>query len=197
MPFSSQLLTLGEYLCGEFENKDQALAEPVWYVNLKMWQRPVPLFTEDSLTFFAEQANILSLEKPYRQRIMRLTEGTSEEAPIQIQYYMPKNSNTLSGGGANPIILKNLAIEELELLPGCILNVKVEKSGFNTYKYITEPATNSRCSFTYEGNTVYVSLGFTAQKDEFLSFDKGIDPTTGSGTWGAVMGPYRYSKCCS
>jgi CpeT/CpcT family (DUF1001) len=197
MSFSPQILALAEYLSGEFENKDQALAEPVWYVNVKLWQRPVALFTEDSLTFFAEQANILSLQKPYRQRIMRLTEGTSEEAPIKVQYYMLKNPTVFSGGGVNPVILKNLAMEELELLPGCILDVKVEESGFNTYKFIATSVANSCCSFTYEGNTVYVSLGFTAKKDEFFSFDKGIDPTTGSGSWGAVMGPYRYIKCAS
>ncbi len=132
---------------------------------------------------FAEQANILSLDKPYRQRIIRLTEGASRETPIKVQYYMLKSPTAFSGGGANPVILKNLAMEELELLPGCILDVKVEESGFNTYKFIATPVANNRCSFTYKGNTVYVSLGFTAKKDEFFSFDKGIDPTTGSFSW--------------
>ncbi|WP_255502467.1 CpcT/CpeT family chromophore lyase [Okeania sp. KiyG1] len=27
--------------------------------------------------------------------------------------------------------------------------------------------------------------------------DKGIDPQTGQGIWGALMGPYKFMKCCS
>ncbi|NEO28340.1 MAG: chorismate mutase, partial [Kamptonema sp. SIO4C4] len=53
MPLSSELLTLGQYLAGEFTNQKQAIADPAWYVNLCLWHRPVPLFTEDSLTFYA------------------------------------------------------------------------------------------------------------------------------------------------
>jgi hypothetical protein len=49
-----ELITFGRYLAGEFENQRQAQAEPVWYVHLRLWLRPLPLFREDSrehLTF--------------------------------------------------------------------------------------------------------------------------------------------------
>ncbi|MDJ0689048.1 MAG: CpcT/CpeT family chromophore lyase [Xenococcaceae cyanobacterium MO_188.B32] len=48
MTLSPQLIALGTYLAGEFDNQQQALAEPAWYVHLRLWKRPVPLFTEDS-----------------------------------------------------------------------------------------------------------------------------------------------------
>ena len=44
------------------------------------------------------------------------------------------------------------------------------------------------------GNTQQVSLGFEATQEEFLSYDKGIDPTTGKAKWGAILGPYRFRK---
>jgi hypothetical protein len=37
-------------------------------------------------------------------------------------------------------------------------------------------------------------LGFETTAAEFHSYDKGIDPETGKATWGAIMGPYRYTK---
>ena len=38
-----ELITFGRYLAGEFENQRQAQAEPVWYVHLRLWLRPLPL----------------------------------------------------------------------------------------------------------------------------------------------------------
>ncbi|NER84931.1 MAG: hypothetical protein F6K42_36555 [Leptolyngbya sp. SIO1D8] len=37
-----------------FQNRQQALAEPVWFVHLKLWSYSVALFTEDRFTFFIE-----------------------------------------------------------------------------------------------------------------------------------------------
>ncbi|MFM6193835.1 MAG: CpcT/CpeT family chromophore lyase [Planktothrix sp.] len=48
MMISPELKTLAEYMAGEFDNQAQALADPVWYVHLRLWHRPVPvsLFAE-------------------------------------------------------------------------------------------------------------------------------------------------------
>ncbi|MBH8571453.1 chromophore lyase CpcT/CpeT [Nostocaceae cyanobacterium CENA369] len=193
MSFSPNLRALGEYLAGEFDNQEQALAEPVWFVHLRMWQRPVDLFREDSITLFAEQANILNLDRPYRQRIMRLMPN-QDSGSIVIQYYMLKDPSALSGAGCNPALLKTLAIEQLDLLPGCILTVTQEILAPNSYKFAATPLPENRCSFTYLGNSIQVSLGFEATTAEFHSYDKGIDPETGKATWGAIIGPYRYTK---
>lgn len=91
MTFSPNLIALARYLAGEFDNQEQAIAEPAWFVHLRLWQRPVLLFAEDSLTLFAEQANVLGLDRPYRQRLMRLQEGGNSDALLQVQYYMPKH----------------------------------------------------------------------------------------------------------
>jgi CpeT/CpcT family (DUF1001) len=194
MSFSRQLIALAEYLAGEFDNREQALAEPAWYVHLRLWQIPVPLFQEDSITLFAEQANILNLDRPYRQRIIRLISGRDSDAPLKVQYYMPKDPNALSCAGRNPALLSNLTPEQLDLLPGCILNITQQTLANNSYKFAATPPPEARCCFTYLGNTVQVSLGFEATVEEFRSYDKGIDSETGKATWGAILGPYRYTK---
>ncbi len=194
MSFPPHLVALGEYLAGEFDNQEQALAEPVWYVHLRMWQRPIDLFAEDSITLFAEQANILNLDRPYRQRIMRLMPGRESGLPIQVQYYMLKDPSALSGAGRNAALLKTLAIEQLDLLPGCILTVTPQILAPNIYKFAATPPLDACCSFTYLGKSLQVSLGFEATAAEFNSYDKGIDPETKKAIWGAIIGPYRYTK---
>ncbi|MEH2159337.1 chromophore lyase CpcT/CpeT [Nostoc sp.] len=194
MNFSPQLIALGEYLAGEFDNREQAIAEPVWYVHLCLWQRPVNLFTEDSITLFAEQANVITLDQPYRQRIIRLRQGSNSDATVEVQYYMPQDPGVLRGAGDNPALLNTLTPEQLDLLPGCILTVTQENLAGDRYKFTATPQPDTRCSFTYLGNSISVSLGFAVTPTEFHSYDKGIDPATGKATWGAIMGPYRYTK---
>ncbi|BAU08815.1 chorismate mutase [Fischerella thermalis CCMEE 5330] len=194
MTLAPELIALAQYLAGEFDNREQALAEPAWYVHLRLWQIPVPLFSEDSLTLFAEQANIVKLDQPYRQRIMRLTSGNNQDAPLKVQYYMPKDPSALRGAGRNPSLLQTLTPDQLDLLPDCVLNVTQKILTPNNYKFTATPPANNRCCFSYAGNTVQVSLGFEVSQQELKTYDKGIDPVTGSATWGAIMGPYRYTK---
>jgi hypothetical protein len=194
MSLSPLLTTLSEYIAGEFDNREQALAEPAWYVHLRLWQRPVNLFVEDSITLFAEQANIVNLDRPYRQRIMRLMAAGNSDAPLKIQYYMLKNPSALIGAGRNPALLKALTIEQLDLLPGCILKVTQQELATQKSKFVATQPSETRCCFTYAGNNIQVSLGFEATATEFYSYDKGIDSETGKATWGAILGPYRYTK---
>ncbi|MDZ8054505.1 MAG: chromophore lyase CpcT/CpeT [Aulosira sp. ZfuVER01] len=194
MSLSSQLTDLGEYLAGEFDNKEQAIADPIWYVHLRLWQRPVNLFTEDSITLFAEQASIINLDNPYRQRIMRLQAGRDFDGHLQVQYYMPKDPGSLQGAGRNPTLLDTLTPDQLELLPGCVLTITQQTLAPHCYKFVATPVPNTSCRFTYQGNTIQVSLGFEASATEFHSYDKGIDIATGKATWGAILGPYRYTK---
>jgi hypothetical protein len=194
MTLSPELITLARYMAGEFDNQQQAIAEPVWYVHLRLWQRPVPLFTEDSLTLFAEQANIVNLDKPYRPRILRLQSSDTTPASLQVQYYMLKDTEAIRGAGRNPELLRQLTSEDIEFLPGCNLTVKQQQLGPNAYEFSASSATGTPCGFSYKGNSYQVSLGFEATAEEFRSYDKGIDPTTGKALWGALMGPFRFTK---
>lgn len=194
MTFSPELITLAKYMAGEFDNQKQAIADPVWYVHLRLWQRPVPLFTEDSLTLFAEQANIVNLDKPYRPRILRLRCSETTPTALEVQYYMFKDSDAIRGAGKNPEMLKKLTPEDIKFLPGCLLKVEQQQIAPNSYTFAAKSATGTPCSFSYQGNSFQVSLGFEANAEEFRSYDKGIDPTTGKAMWGALMGPFRFTK---
>ena len=194
MTFSPELIALARYMAGEFDNQQQAIAESAWYVHLRLWLRPVPLFTADSFTLFAEQANILNLDKPYRPRILRLSPSKTAPDSLQVQFYMISNPDAIRGAGRNPQQLRQLTTEQIEFLPGCALSVKQRQVAPNSYEFSAFSATGTPCSFSYQGNTYQISLGFEVTAEEFRSYDKGIDPTTGKATWGALLGPYRFTK---
>lgn len=187
MSLSSQLIRLGHYLAGEFDNREQAMSEPVWYVHLHLWQRPVNLFTEDSLTIFAEQANAINCNNPYRQRIIRLKQTPNNETLIQVQYYMLKNIESIKGAGKKPDLLNTLTTEQIELLPSCRLSVTEEIINSTESKFVAVAPPGDICSFNYLGKSIHISLGFAVSSSKFFSYDKGIDPETGKATWGAVL----------
>lgn len=195
MIFSPELIALATYLAGEFDNQAQASAEPVWYVHLRLWQRPVPIFLEDSLTLFIEQASVVNLDKPYRQRIARLRAKPSAPSELQVEYYMFKDPNAFRGAGSNPELLRQIKASDIELLPGCTLDVSQQLLTPSTYKFSAVLPASSRCCFTYQGEIRQVFLGFEATPAELLSYDKGIEPATGKALWGAVLGPFRFAKC--
>ncbi|MEN9521278.1 MAG: hypothetical protein RLZZ381_3866 [Cyanobacteriota bacterium] len=190
MHFSPQLTALASYLAGEFSNQSQAIEQPAWFVNLRLWIRPVPIFTDDSITLFAEQANILKLDRPYRPRILRLREREN----IEVEFYMLEDLATARGAGQNKALIAQITPEKIKFLPNCTLKVATQELANSTYCFETTPVTDEPCTVTYQGSTFQVFLGFKATAAELLTYDKGIDPATGQGTWGALMGAYSFRK---
>ena len=186
----TELQTLGNYLAGEFDNQQQALEQPAWYVHLRLWMRPVPIFTEDSITLYAEQASVINQGKPYRPRILRLRDRET----IEIEYYMFKDIEAVAGAGSNPEKLKQITPDKIDLLPNCTLKVSSQNMAGGGDRFKTTPAKETPCTFDYQGNTYQVFLGLEATAKELLTYDKGIDRTTGKGIWGALLGAYRFTK---
>ena len=194
MPHAPELLILANYLTGEFTNQEQALAEPAWYVHLHLWHRPIVGLFSEGITFFAEQANVLKLDQPYRQRLLQLKEVASNPLHIQVQYYKILIPTDFRGAGANPALLDNLTLEQVELLPDCVLDVTISQPSFPDYYFEALPTSDRPCSFSYENKIYQVQLGFATSLGHFFSYDKGLNPLTGKAIWGAILGAYRFTK---
>ncbi len=190
MPHSPNLQTLADYLTGTFDNRSQAMNDPVWYVGLQVWHRVTHLFSDDSITIFAEQANRLKLEKPYRQRLIRLQEG---ENGLTAQFYGFKDPSVVVGSGQYPDRLKAITVQDIDFLPGCLLTVQARALNGKPGFYAIAPE-GICCQFKYGDKIGQVSLGFAVSETEFHSYDKGINPETLKPIWGALMGPYQHQK---
>jgi len=177
--FKSTERKLAQWLAGEFSNENQARSQPAWFVNLKLWHRPLPFLIAGNYAIFAEQAPALKREQAYRQRILVIQPATSTE-PMTVQYYAFKDHQKWRGAGMNPEKLHPLKLEDIEQLPGCILSVTPTENQFSAHSF-----SDAVCQ---------IQLGFAVTAQEFFSSDKGIDPETQKPIWGALMAPYQFQK---
>jgi hypothetical protein len=187
MTESTAVMTVAQWLAGEFENPTQAREQPIWFVHLRLWYRPVPHRLAGRIALFAEQAPILTPEQAYRQRILTLW---ASEAGIKGQYWALRHPDRWRTAGANGADLQSLRDDDLEELPGCCLTIQYQG---DRARGELEPG--ARCCFDYAGQTRQVIVGFEVTPQRLLSFDRGVDPDTGRGLWGALMGPYEFDKC--
>jgi hypothetical protein len=213
MAISAQLERLAVLLCGEFINPTQASENPAWFVQLRLWQRRLPqaLFQDgancqDSITLFLEQANHLKLDQPYRQRLLRLFE---EGGQLYGQYYQFNEAGRWRGAGAETARLQQIQPCDVSDLPGCRVAIRPEaapeagtgpeavaEAGAEAYGAALIPG--GKCQFEYDGKLRQVVVGFDVavlgSGIRLRTYDKGIDPETGQGLWGALMGPYEFEK---
>ena len=177
---------LAQWLAGEFTNQAQAAEQPAWFVHLMLWHRPLPQRLQGNLALFAEQANVLKLEQAYRQRILMLQDRGNG---LQGQYFAFKQPSQFQGAGRTPE--KLAALQEIDLihLPGCCVDISQ-----SNHRFSAQMSPGDRCRFEANGKVGQVVLGFEAEEGQFLSYDRGVDPETEKPIWGALMGPYRFSK---
>lgn len=187
MSDSKALTTLVQWLAGEFDNRQQAFEQPAWFVHLRLWQRPLRQRIQGNLALFVEQANALYLNQPYRQRVIVLSEKGDR---LQAEYLALKHPDQFRGAGADVDLLNKLEVSDLKPLSGCVLTITQQDNGFKA-----QPLPDTKCCFEYEGKTRQVVLGFDVSSNSFASYDRGVDPDTGQALWGALMGPYEFSKC--
>ena len=188
---------LATHLAGEFDNRQQSLADPTWYLHLRLWQRPLSdqLFGE-GYSFFIEQMSVVSGQPPYRQRILHLT--TTADG-LWGQYYALPDPADYVGSATQPHRLTTLRRESLINLPTCGVAVEYQPT---SQTFSARLLGDRLCSFTANGTTTYVRLAFdigpeTAAADSPVVLqmnDRGVDPETGKTTWGPMMGPFRLVK---
>ncbi len=184
-----QDIQLAEWLAGEFDNQAQAREDPAWYVPLRLWHRPLPHCIQGKQALFAEQANLLDPEKPYRQRVLVIDPLPPEGTTWTVRYWAFRDPSAFRGAGANPELLVQATESSLEFLPGCALTVTQEGQ-----RFYAKPDADARCCFTYDGKLRQVVLGLEVTATELWTYDRGVDPETGKSLWGAMMGPYQYQK---
>lgn len=182
------LTTLADWFAGEFDNQSQAQDQPIWFVHLRLWHRPLPFRIDGNPALFCEQSNALYPDAPYRQRVVVL-KPSSDPLQGQAEYKAFKQPERFKGAGANPGLLNGLTLEDLEDLPGCKLTITYQADRFKA-----EPEADARCCFQYNGQTRQVILGFEVTANQFWSFDRGVEPETGKLLWGAMMGAYLFQK---
>lgn len=198
MTIEEAFACLCQSLAGTFQNREQALADPAWYVHLRLWSYPTPLFSADSVTFFIEQASAAFDQAPYRQRLLRIRHNPDH---LTAEYYALKQPQAWQGATQSPERLQALQLDDLQSLRNSCLPIRIVPEAQAT-RFEARQQPGERCQFTVNGETKLVELAFDAIAPHadnkapaaFWMYDKGIDAATEQPTWGAKHGPFKLIK---
>jgi hypothetical protein len=199
---STALAHLARSLAGEFDNKPQSLADPAWFLHLRVWNRPLPphLFAE-GYGFFIEQINVATGKSPYRQRVLHIF---AQGERLKGQYYALRDPQAWAGSALAPEQLRQLQQQDLMDLPTCALNITFDPVSSLFRGRLPD---ETLCSITINGQTSYIYLAFdiggpssppaeslVPSPVQLTVYDHGVDSATGATTWGPKMGPFQLLK---
>jgi hypothetical protein len=178
--FSKELKSLAKYITGEFTSEAQH-AKDTNFLNVRMTITPIWVKRTDGFWLYIEQAVSGNEERPYRQRVYKLSE------PQKGQYMSSVFSLNHPQRYVNmPELLDFIAPDSLIEKEGCAVILQKDfKLFIGSTRAVTCPSELRNAS--------YATSEISISKKELSSWDRGYD-SNGKQVWGSVRGPYRFEK---
>jgi len=186
MTHSTDIATLARWMAADFSNQQQAFDNPPLYAHIRVCMRPLPHSLLDGIALYLEQAYDFSLHQPYRARVLKLL---TVENRIEIENYTIKDVESLYGAARDREKLAELTRDRLEFMPCCNMHVEWTGHGF---KGQVEPG--KACMVERNGKVTYLDSVFEIDGEKFQSWDRGRDPATDEHLWGALAGPFYFTR---
>jgi hypothetical protein len=189
MTHATDIGTLARWMAADFSNQQQAFDNPPLYAHIRVCMRPLPYELLDGVSLYLEQAYDYMLKAPYRARVLKLiTVGDR----LEIENYTIEDEASLYGAARNRDMLSQLTRDRLERMPCC--NMHVQWTG-RSFKGQVEPGKG--CLVVRKGQTTYLDSEFEIDDQEFFSWDRGRDLETDEHLWGALAGPFHFTRQAS
>jgi CpeT protein len=193
---------LASELTGTFSNAEQGMerapdGKPVWMdveLHIVRIEPPPPIAQSASPTdaspvrwFYVEQAEVGSLDKPYRQHISEVR-PTPDGGFISRVHTFAGDPHVFAGWWQHPeSFTHHLNVYDLELNPGCEILVRPQANGG-----FAGGTVGSGCPNSSKGAT-YATTQLTITPTELRAWDRGYD-AAGRQVWGSTRGPYIFKK---
>ncbi|MEM9560922.1 MAG: chromophore lyase CpcT/CpeT [Planctomycetota bacterium] len=185
---SMNLVMLREVLTGSFSSAAQAQQEPENYFDIRLHATEIWTDREDGPWLYVEQAAGSALQRPYRQRVYRLSTRTDADTTRYISsvYTMP-NALSYAGWWSTPDWFDGaLSPEDLSLREGCSIVLRLEDGVF-LGSTLGEGCSSELAGAGYATSEVVLTL------DRLETWDRGYDDR-GEQVWGATEGPYVFDR---
>ncbi len=189
MSHSTDILTLARWMASDFSNQAQAFENPPFFAHIRVCMRPLPVELLGGVSLYLEQAYDIELNSPYRVRVLKLVPIADR---IIIENYAIVNEEQFYGASRDLQKLQELKTAEFKLMPGCTFITQWTGSSF---KGSVEPGKG--CMVVRKGKNTYLDSEFEIDGDKFISHDRGRDPETDSHVWGALAGPFEFTRRAS
>jgi len=189
MTHSTDIVTLARWMAADFSNQAQAFENPPFFAHIRVCMRPLPVEVLDGFSLYLEQAYDIELHVPYRVRVLKLVPVDDR---IDIENYAIENEEQFYGASRDLQKLQELKKAEFKLMPGCTFLTHWTGSSF---KGRVEPGKG--CMVVRKGKNTYLDSEFEIDSNKFVSHDRGRDPETDAHVWGALAGPFEFTRSAS
>jgi CpeT protein len=177
------LEALAMTMAGSYTSAEQAKADTS-YFNIELEMVRIWAKRKDGAWFYVEQAAAESKEKPYRQRVYRVTEVNDSTFTSEICTI--RNGEKYFGAYKDYALLAQLSPDSIDVLQGCAITLQ-------RYKSIYSGSTNGRDCPNSRSGAAYATSEVTLRSDRMISWDRGYD-AAGRQVWGATKGGYIFMK---
>ena len=189
MSHSTDIITLARWMASDFSNQAQAFENPPFFAHIRVCMRPLPVELLGGVSLYLEQAYDIELNSPYRVRVLKLVPIADR---IDIENYAIVNEEQFYGASRDLQKLQELKKAEFKLMPGCTFITHWTGSSF---KGRVEPGKG--CMVVRKGKKTYLDSEFEIDGEKFISHDRGRDPETDAHVWGALAGPFEFTRRAS
>jgi hypothetical protein len=180
------LMRLMTYMTGSFSSHEQAAADSNFFdISLEMvriWED-----REDAIWLYVEQAEALSLETPYRQRVYRLTREDSETFESAVFEF--EDPLRFAGAWKENQPLSQLNPDSLHQRTGCSIFLDYQDGVF------TGSTLEKACVSQLRG-AAYATSEVILEHGQLSTWDRGFNAGDEQ-VWGSRTGPYVFMKTSS
>lgn len=186
-PSSPEMVEFAERITGKFSNREQAEANHA-FSDVRVMITPIWLHRVGAHWFYVEQWLAGASDRPYRQRVYRLTEP--EPGAFAIEVYALPDPTKWIGAWKEPDRFSDIQPRDLGARDGCAIVVHRDTAG--DFSGSTE---DDWCGTEIPG-AAYATSQMRVAADGMETWDRAFD---GSGTqvWGATAGPYQFRRVSS
>jgi CpeT protein len=189
LPMTSDLLTLAQWMAGDFSNRQQAFDNAKLFAHIHVFFRPLPWDFFEGIGFYSEQVYDYDLWSPYRQGVHRFVDRGDH---IYIENYGLIEPMLYAGAAREPSILGTITTAALKPRCGCAMVFR--RSG-DCFIGSVEPG--RQCIIPKQGIDTYLVSEVEVTATTWNSLDRGFDPATEDVVWGSEHGPLQFTKAQS
>jgi len=182
-PPKSDFENLYDWMLGSFDSADQA-EEDTTYFDINLEMHPIWTDAEDVKWMYVEQAVSSQKDKPYRQRVYKLTE--LEDGSFASYVYTLPNEKDFIGKWNDEELFSKLKPTDLIEREGCEVILKKAGDAFSG------STVEKNCESDFRG-AKYAKSKVTVSKVGIISWDQGFDDKDEQ-VWGATKGGYVFDK---
>ena len=185
----ADLLTLAQWMSGEFSNLTQAQEKPREFSHIRVFFRPLPLEFFGCVGLYSEQAYDYDLWTPYRQGVHRLVDRGDD---IYIENYALTDAMRYAGSGRELSILNTITPDVIQPRTHCGM---VFRRHGDRFEGSVEPG--NQCLIPHKGCTTYLMSDVDVSDGYWSSWDRGMDCESHERVWGGENGPTHFERCRS